>query len=79
LIRRFYIILQAMSCGFQIDVQKIQKYTEETARKFVELYPWFYMSPTVHKILIHSYKIILFPASDRTNVRRSSGIMQQIN
>jgi hypothetical protein len=34
LIRRIYIILQAMSCGFQIDVQKFQIYTEETARKF---------------------------------------------
>jgi hypothetical protein len=75
LIRRIYIILQAMSCGFQIDVQKFQKYTEETARKFVELYPWFYMSPTVHKILIHGYKIIdsfLLPIGQRSEETQES-------
>jgi hypothetical protein len=75
LIRRIYIILQAMSCGFQIDVQKFQKYTEETARKFVELYPWFYMSPTVHKILIHGYKIIdsfLLPIGQRSEEAQES-------
>lgn len=30
----------------------------KTARKFVELYPWYYMPTSVHKLLIHSPQIV---------------------
>ena len=58
LIQRFYIVCQVISCGYEIDVQKFKDYSIQTARKFVELYPWYYMPTSVHKILIHGSKII---------------------
>lgn len=58
IIQRFHVILQTLSCGYKVDVQKFQKYTEETARKFVDIYPWFCMPTTVHKILIHGHQIV---------------------
>ena len=30
----------------------------ETAELYVSLYPWYYMPPTVHKVLIHGAKVI---------------------
>ncbi|XP_055839998.1 uncharacterized protein LOC129907699 [Episyrphus balteatus] len=58
LIRRFYMILQAISSGFNINLEKFQNYCQDTARLYVELYPWMPMTPTVHKILIHGPEII---------------------
>lgn len=58
LIYRLYIILQAISCGYDIDIPSFQKYAEETARKYVNLYKWYYMPTTVHKILLHGSEII---------------------
>lgn len=60
IIHRFHVILQSLSCGYKVNVQKFQKYGEETARKFVELFPWYCMPTTVHKILIHGHQIIDF-------------------
>lgn len=58
LINRFYVILQAISSGFNIKCDKFREYALETARKFVELYPWYYMPTSVHKLLIHGPEII---------------------
>lgn len=51
LIKRIHNILIVISSGHEIDVEKLK-----TAKLFVEKYPWFYMSPTLHK---NSEKIIL--------------------
>jgi len=58
LINRFHVILQVISCGHDIDLLKFEEYAVATARKFVELYPWYYMPTSVHKLLIHGQKII---------------------
>jgi hypothetical protein len=58
IIRRFHVTLQVISCGHDINVDIFREYNIETARKYVELYPWFPMSPTVHKILIHGPEIV---------------------
>lgn len=58
LIRRFAVILQAITSGELIDVLKFKEYTKITAEKYVELYDWYYMSSTVHKLLIHGGDII---------------------
>lgn len=50
--------MQVISCGFEINVRKFRNYTEDTARKFVDLYPWYFMPTTVHKILIHGHKFV---------------------
>ena len=60
LIERFHVILRvtSISCGLEVDVQKFQYCSVGTARLFVNLYPWFYMPTSVHKILIHGQVII---------------------
>jgi hypothetical protein len=58
IIRRFHVTLQVISCGHDINVDIFREYNIETVRKYVELYPWFPMSPTVHKILIHGHEIV---------------------
>lgn len=58
LIRRFDIILQTLACGKQIDADKFDKYASETAKLYVQLYDWYYMPVSVHKILIHGKNII---------------------
>lgn len=58
LITKFHIILQCLSSGFNIDVPKFKMYCLETAKLFVLLYPWYYMSTSVHKILIHGHEIV---------------------
>lgn len=58
LIKRFSVILQAISCGEMINARKFALYALETAQKFVDTYGWYYMSSSVHKLLIHGEKII---------------------
>ena len=57
LINRFHVILQAIS-SHNIKYDNFRAYALETAWKFVELYPWYYMPTSVHKILIHGPEII---------------------
>lgn len=58
IIHRFHIILQTISSGYEIDAEKFEKYTMETAEKYIKLYSWYYMPISVHKILIHGADII---------------------
>lgn len=57
LIKRFHVILQTLSSGYEIDIIRFQDYAVQTARD-LKLYPWFYMPTSMHKILIHSAAII---------------------
>lgn len=41
------------SCGEFVDFEKFRSCCHATARKFVELYSWYYMPSSVHKLLIH--------------------------
>lgn len=58
LIKKLYIILQTISCGFKIDINKFNKFCLSTARLYVSLYPWCPMTTTLHKILMHGGAII---------------------
>jgi hypothetical protein len=58
LIRRFAVILQALSSMKTINIDAYREFANETAKLYVHLYPWYYMTPTVHKILIHGAEII---------------------
>ena len=42
-----------MTCGKAINFKKFKKYTEETAKLCIKLYPWYKIPPSVHKVLIH--------------------------
>lgn len=58
LIYRLKIILEVISSGHSIDTQKFSAYTRETAELYVQLYPWYPMTPTLHKILIHGPEVV---------------------
>lgn len=58
LLRRFHTVLQVLSSGYRIDLDIYEEYAIRTARLFVDLYPWFCMPTTVHKILLHGKDVI---------------------
>lgn len=58
IIARFSVILQALACGYAINVNAFHTYAFKTAQMFVSTYNWFYMPVTVHKILIHGSAVI---------------------
>src|SRR6195952_2767429 len=57
-IARIKIILEVISSGHKIDVEKFRQYTLDTAKLYVELYPWCPMTPTLHKVLVHGPDIV---------------------
>jgi hypothetical protein len=57
-VRRFYVILQIISSGFEINTEEFDKYTKDTAKLFVQVYPWSYVPVNVHKVLVHGADII---------------------
>ena len=58
LIKRFHVILQTLSSGQNIDLEKYKIYAVETARLFKSKYSWFNLMPTFHKVLLHVAEII---------------------
>lgn len=54
LIQRFSIILTVISSGHEINYERFDEYSKETAKLYVKLYNWYHMPPSVHKILTHS-------------------------
>lgn len=58
LIHRFSIILQAVSSGENINLTTFKEYTRATMELFVQLYDWFYMPASVHKVLAHGAEVI---------------------
>ncbi|CAH0689249.1 unnamed protein product [Chilo suppressalis] len=58
LIERFAIILEVISSGYKINIEKFDSYCQDTAKMYVELYSWYPMTTTVHKILIHGPSVI---------------------
>lgn len=58
LIRRLGVILEVINSNSSIDSEKFKSYATETAKLAIEMYPWYYMPSTVHKILIHGAEII---------------------
>lgn len=52
------VILQTMSSGFAIHIDKFRAYCLNVAKRYVELYSWYPMPTSVHIVLIHGYAII---------------------
>ncbi|KAJ4426819.1 hypothetical protein ANN_26618 [Periplaneta americana] len=40
-----------------VSIETFEKYTNDTGHLYVQLYPWYYMPSSLHKILIHGGKI----------------------
>jgi len=60
IIHRFGTLLRAMSSGYPIITEVFESFAKETRRMYQQLYPWFYMPPSVHKILIHGATVIQY-------------------
>lgn len=58
LIHKFAVILQAVTSGEIIKIDKFKDYAYDTAKMYVDMYPWYYMPSTVHKLLLHGADII---------------------
>lgn len=58
LITRCAVLLQAMTSGYKINIDKFKIFALDTAKALVEKYPWFYLPPSVHKILLHASAVI---------------------
>lgn len=60
LITNFSIILRTLSSGRNINIPNFEKLLKETTVLYFNLYPWYYMPTTVHKILIHGIDCIKY-------------------
>lgn len=58
LIARFSTILKCISSNQKIHIGKFKEYCLETAKIYSNLYGWYYMPVSVHKILIHGAAFI---------------------
>lgn len=58
LIYRLKIILEVISSGHKVHLHKFADYCFDTAKVYVNLYPWHPMTPTMHKVLIHGATVI---------------------
>ena len=58
LITRFGVLLSTISSGYEIKIDAFIAYAKETAALYVQLYPWYYMPVSVHKLLFHASEII---------------------
>lgn len=58
LIKKFHTILIVVSCSQEINIERFRNFANNTARYFVEKYPWYYMPTTLHKFLIHGPDVI---------------------
>ena len=57
-IKNFSILLRTLSSGYDINYYEFEKLCSETKTFYINLYPWYYMPVTVHKILVHSTEVI---------------------
>lgn len=60
LINRFSTILTVISSGHEINYDRFDEYAKETAKLYVQLYNWYRMPPSIHKILIHGSLVIKY-------------------
>ena len=58
LIHRLHVILQVMACGHAVDAVQFAEYCDSTAELYVQLYNWYYMPVSVHKVLVHGAAVV---------------------
>ena len=58
LIQRLATILTALQTTEAVSSERYAEYALETARIFVDRYPWFYMPASLHRLLIHGSDVI---------------------
>lgn len=60
LINRFATISNVLASGFEINYVTFEQFCTETAEYYVQCYLWYYMPPTIHKILVHGSSVAKF-------------------
>ena len=68
LINKFHLILQVISSGFAVKIEKCRQFCLDTAELFVKLYPWYYIPTSVHKVFMHGAQIIKWARFQLENV-----------
>lgn len=58
LIKNFHIILKVISSGFKINVATFKILLKDTRELYFNLYDWYFMPSSVHKVLVHGCEII---------------------
>lgn len=58
LLKMVHIILQVLSSGFSIDPDRFQAYCKRVALLYVDLYAWYYMPQSLHRLLIHGHQVV---------------------
>lgn len=58
IIKRLQIILNVLNCREKVNTVKFGEYTRETKVLLRQLYPEKQLTPTLHKILVHSQDIM---------------------
>jgi hypothetical protein len=58
LIRDLHTILSVISCGLPIDPEKFGVFCHNLFQKYVNEFPWNYLSASMHKLLTHAKAII---------------------
>ena len=59
IITRLHYILIAINCKEPIDLEKIDKYCNDTYEKLLEKFDWFKVPASIHKVLAHAGEIII--------------------
>lgn len=60
LIQKFSIILRVIASGKHINIPTFSILLNETSELYLQLYSWYYMPSSVHKLLVHGPDIISF-------------------
>ena len=57
IIVRLRNILKAVCSGYELNIPIFKDYCQETSELIIELYGWYVMPPTLHKLLEHGYQV----------------------
>ena len=57
LIRRLKNVLCAVCSGYHLNIEKFHEYCYDTLLLIVQLYSWYAIPPTVHKLLVHGAQV----------------------
>lgn len=60
LIEKFSLILRIIASGYKINTDEFKVLLDETRTLYINLYNWYYMPSTIHKVLVHGCDIIEF-------------------
>lgn len=60
IIIKFSLILRTLASGCKINVGKFKELLNETRKIYLNLYEWYFMPSTIHKVLVHGCDILDF-------------------